>query len=161
MRCLAQKGWVLGLLFLAGAVHAAEQQVKIKVTVIRPACLINKGQRIDVNFGDRVGVNKVDGVNYRQPVNYSITCEPGGKGLVMALVLTGIPSGFDNAAVSTNVKDLGIRLTRDGLPFTLGSPVPISVDKPPVLMAAPVKRASAKLKAGEFEATATLQAVYQ
>lgn len=161
MRCLAQMGLVLVLLLLVGAVHAAEQQVKIKVTVIRPACLINKGQRIDVNFGDRVGVNKVDGVNYLQPVNYSITCEPGGKGLVMALVLTGIPSGFDNAAVSTNVKDLGIRLTRDGLPFTLGSPVPISVDKPPVLMAAPVKRASAKLKAGEFEATATLQAVYQ
>ena len=35
-----------------------------------PPCTINDDSRIEVNFGERVGINKVDGVNYRQMMNY-------------------------------------------------------------------------------------------
>lgn len=126
-----------------------------------PLCTIDNGRQIDVNFGDRVGVNKVDGQNYLQPVNYEIHCEPGGSGLGLGLRLTAYVSTYDNAAVQTNVDDLAIRLLQDGRPMALNQRIAIDAARPPVLQAVPVKRPGAELKAGPFHATATLQADYQ
>ncbi len=125
-----------------------------------PACTVNNGQQVDVDFGERVGVNKVDGQNYLQTVNYRITCEPGGNGLAMGLTLSGPVSGFDNAALQTNITDLAIRISQDGQPLELNKRIDIAMANPPVLQAVPVKKMGAVLTSGAFSVAATLLVDY-
>jgi P pilus assembly protein, pilin FimA len=127
-----------------------------------PPCTINDGERVDVDFGERVGINKVDGVNYRQIMNYQITCDNAGSGSwALTLSLTGAAAGFDEQALQTNKTDLGIRIYQNDKPFTPGSTLAIDISNPPRLEAVPVKREGATLTEGAFESWATLRADYQ
>ena len=127
-----------------------------------PPCTINDGNQVDVDFGDRVGINKVDGVNYRQPLNYQLTCDEAAGGIwVLTLSLSGGVAAFDNNALLTNKSGLGIRVYQKGQPFAPNSAVWINRANPPRLEAVPVKRAGATLTEGAFEAWATLRADYQ
>ncbi|MDI3197828.1 fimbrial protein [Serratia ureilytica] len=140
----------------------AADNMRFSGTLIEPpTCSINDGNRVDVDFGDRVGVKKVDGKNYLQPVNYQITCEPGAGSWAMTLEVVGSAADFDRAAIESNVDNLAIRLLQDGKPFALNKPIAIQRNAPPQLEAVPVKRPGSELSEGAFEATATLQAVYQ
>ncbi|BEO21307.1 pilus protein (plasmid) [Serratia marcescens] len=156
----------LSVLFLYGVLGGGAQAAgDIDMTfrgrlVEPPPCTINNGNRVDVDFGDRVGVNRVDGVNYRQVVNYQIVCDRGGS-WTMTLSLSGSAAGFDANALLSNKSDLGIRVYQNDKPFRPGSVLTIDPDNPPRLEAVPVKRAGATLTEGAFEAWATLKAEYQ
>ena len=126
-----------------------------------PLCTINSGGQIDVDFGPRVGVKKVNGVNYLQVMNYQITCDSSTTAQDMTLEIIGIPANYDAAAVTSNVTDLAIQIKQNGEPFELNKPIPIKLASPPILSAVPVKRVGATLIEGPFEATATLRVVYQ
>lgn len=148
---------------IAGKVQAAENMKFYGTLIEPPPCTINDGGEVDVDFGSRVGVTKVNGNNYLQPVNYQITCGSGENTWQMTMTLTviGTPTTYDAAALQTNTTDLGIRLLRDGKAFELNKPVAITLNSPPRLEAVPVKRPGSTLSEGLFEATATLLAVYQ
>ncbi|HHL2502263.1 TPA: fimbrial protein, partial [Yersinia enterocolitica] len=88
-------------------------------------------------------------------------CEPGAKDWAMELMLSGEPTPYDMAAIQTNNPDLGIRVLLNGEAFTLGKPVSVNPADLPVLEVVPVKTPGVTLTEGAFEATATLQAVYQ
>ncbi|MBF7993688.1 fimbrial protein [Rahnella laticis] len=145
----------------------ADVGMKLTGTLISPpTCTVTStgpdgGDMIDINFSDRVGINKIDGVNYIQPVNYQIVCNPFSSSWDAKISVTGIATGFDPAAVQTNFSDLGIRLMQNGLPFELNKPVSIDPEHPPALTAVPVKAVNADLPEGEFIATATLLVQYQ
>ncbi|AUU10004.1 fimbrial protein [Serratia marcescens] len=126
-----------------------------------PPCVINNGQRIDVDFGEQLGISQIDGQRYLQNVNYRIDCEPGGSGQTLGLTLVAAASGFDAAAVPTNVPELAIRLLLAGNPFVLNKRVAIDSANPPRLQAVPVKRPGGALKPQAFSAQATLLADYQ
>lgn len=145
---------------LGGAVQATDMTFH-GTLIAPPPCTINGGEQIDVDFGDRVGITKVDGVNYRMPVNYQISCENAGNGRTMSLSLSGAVTGFDGEALQTDKSDLGIRVYRNDVPFTPNSAVDIDPTNPPLLEAVPVKKVGTTLKEGTFEALATLQADYQ
>lgn len=138
---------------------SAADNVQFRGTLIEPPpCTIND---VDIDFGDRVGVNKVDGVNYMKTIDYLITCEPGAIGLDMTLTLSGEQTGYDDATIQTNVADLGIRVLHNGQPFTLDKPIDVDPKNPPTLEAVPVKTPGATLQEGAFVASATLRAQYQ
>lgn len=126
-----------------------------------PPCSINSGNVVDVDFGSRVGIKKVDGSNYKQTVPYTITCNPGSNPWEMQLKLSGTATSFDGAAVQTDVQNLGIRVLRNGTPFVLGTAVAVDPASLPVLEVVPVKTPGSTLTEGAFNATATLQADYQ
>lgn len=130
-----------------------------------PPCTIisiNNGDRIDVDFGNRVGVNKVDGVSYRRNINYQIRCEDvGNSNGVLMLILSGNAAGFDSQALRTNKENLGIRIYQNDKPFTPNSALKINLANQPLLEAVPVKKVGTKLSEGAFEAWATLRAEYQ
>lgn len=127
-----------------------------------PPCVISDGSQLEVNFGERVGIKKVDGENYRQALNYQITCGNADSGnWVLALSLNGAAAAFDEEALLTNKTDLGIRIYQNDQPFTPGSTLKIALTNPPRLEAVPVKRVGAELTEGTFEAWATLRADYQ
>lgn len=125
-----------------------------------PPCTINGGKKIDVDFGDRVGVNKVDGKIYRQTIDYSITCERGALPWQMTLTLRGGVS-FERAALQTNKLDLGIRIYQNNTPFIINTPLNIVPGDLPLLEAVPIAKPGSTLIEGAFSATATLQADYQ
>ena len=145
----------LSMAFAAG-------DVAFRGTLIEPPpCTINSGNNITVDFGQKVGIKKIDGANYMQDINYSLVCEPNTQSWVLKLKLTGNRTTFDNAAVQTNISDLGIKILRDGQPFTLGSELTITPLSRPQLKAVPVQKPGVLLTEGPFEAAVTLQADYQ
>lgn len=146
---------------------SAQTTITIKLTVLAPPpCEVTSasGGRVEVDFGNNVGINKIDGTHYRQPMNYVIKCQTGNvSGLALKLTLKGTGAGFDtsNAALATNTDGLGIRIYQNGTPFVLNQPLTITKDAPPLLEAVPVKASGVTLKEGPFEATATLLAEYE
>jgi type 1 fimbria pilin len=157
---MTRYGSIFILMALGGPVAAADNMRFSGTLIEPPPCTINDGGEVDVDFGNRVGVTKVDGVNYLQPVNYWITCGPGAEGS-MTLEVVGTPADYDEAAIASNVDNLAVRLLQNGKRFPLNKPLPIGLNARPTLEAVPVKRPGVVLKEGVFEATATLLAVYQ
>ncbi|CAI1617711.1 fimbrial protein [Serratia fonticola] len=164
-RTSALKVLLTSLLWVVMAVQAKDNEADMVFSgtlITPPPCTINDNNRIDVDFGERVGINKVDGTHYRQPMNYQISCEKGSGGnWLLSLSLIGTATGFDKNALQTNQSDLGLRVYQNDKPFMPGSSLAISLDNKPRLEAVPVKRAGATLTEGTFEAWATLQADYQ
>lgn len=151
------------LLLSVGRIHAVAQGEMVFYGTLNkpPVCTINNGQKVDVDFGEKVGVNKVDGNNYLQKINYRLSCESGVAGMALGLTFSGAVSGFDKAALQTNMPDLAIRIQlQDGTPFELNKRIDIAVAKPPELYAVPIRRPGSELKSGAFGVTATLLADY-
>ncbi|AHG19162.1 hypothetical protein Z042_05695 [Chania multitudinisentens RB-25] len=161
--------WILRFSLLAAGLSsylsiafAAGGDVAFRGTLLEPPpCTINSGNNITVDFGVKVGVKKVDGVNYMQDINYDLVCEPNTHSWVLKLKLTGNSTSFDNAAVQTNISNLGIKILRDGQPFVLGSEITTTPASKPQLKAVPVQKPGVLLTEGAFEAAVTLQADYQ
>ncbi|QEZ91368.1 fimbrial protein [Proteus sp. CD3] len=141
---------------------AVEPNLRLFGTLlIPPPCVIQDNGMISVYFGNNVGANRIDGINYTQPVNYTLKCEGNSTQWALGLSIIGIKSQFDDAALQTNITDLAIHITRDGEPFILNERFVITPNKPPIIQAVPVKRPGSTLQKGAFETTATLLAEYQ
>ncbi|QKN79775.1 fimbrial protein [Scandinavium goeteborgense] len=140
-----------------------EAKISIKGTLTEPPpCTISDGSAIDVDFGSNVGIDRIDGVNYMRPVNYTIVCNPNPENLGLGLTFIGTASSFNTSAVQTDVSGLGIELLQGGVPFEMNKRITIDLNSPPVLQAVPVKDPSTgDLPEGAFSATATLLANYE
>ncbi|VTR20674.1 putative minor fimbrial subunit StfE [Serratia fonticola] len=67
--------------------------VTVKVTVVAPLpCMINDDRPIEVEFGD-VMTTRVDGDNYKMPVNYTLSCT-GPASNAMKLQVKGTGAAF-------------------------------------------------------------------
>ncbi|MCG0457711.1 fimbrial protein [Enterobacter cloacae complex sp. ECC445] len=131
-------------------------------TLVAPPCTINNGETIEVFFGTDLGVNKINGTNYKQQINYSVDCDVGYSANNLAVVVdTTTPASFDSAAVLTNKNGLAVRILMDGLPVTFAQRVAINnPTSPPKIEAVPVQDPTVTLDEGSFEATMTLRADY-
>lgn len=148
-----------GLLPVAS--HAADNMA-FHGTLVAPPCTISSGQTIEVAFGNDLGVTKIDGNNYKQPVNYTLDCEAGYTAGGLAIVVdTTAPAAFDSSAVKTDKTGLGIRILVSGQPATFAQRVAVNdPTSPPTIQAVPVQDPAITLTAGAFEATLTLRADY-
>lgn len=134
--------------------------ITIRGNVIAPPpCVINNGNTVLVDFGE-VMSTRIDGVRYRQPVNYSAECSKMPAN-AMTLAITGNAAGFDSDALRTEISGLGVRLLYQGRQLALGEKVAFTYPAFPVLEAVPVRDVSAVLTGGDFAATATLELDYQ
>ncbi|MDU7767913.1 MAG: fimbrial protein [Serratia marcescens] len=98
--------WLAGLLALVQLSAEANTLVNVRVTVLSPPCVINGGQPIEVNFGDEVMTTRIDGSNYRRPVNYTLTCN-GQSSNALKLQVQGAAAGFDGQLLRTSQDGLG------------------------------------------------------
>lgn len=134
--------------------------VTVKGTVIRPACNLNNGQEIRIEFGDVV-ISKIDGQAYKkQPLHYSLTCEDTTAKLQFHI--TGTSAPFGSGLLTTSKSGLGIQFMSDNGNLALNSGVlKFNSGETPAIYAVPAKNASAQLATGDFSATATLSVDYQ
>ncbi|ALX77189.1 fimbrial protein [Cronobacter malonaticus] len=153
---------ILGLTVLLPACALCAENMSFHGTLVAPPCKISNGQTIEVTFGNDLGVNKIDGNNYKQPINYTIDCDAGYTANNLAIVVdTTNPALFDSAAVMTDKTGLGIRILVDSQPVTFSQHVAvINPASPPKIEAVPVQDQSITLTEGAFEATMTLRADY-
>ncbi|PNU37053.1 fimbrial protein [Serratia marcescens] len=147
------------VIFSAGAQAAPSTVVTVTVTVVAPPpCTINDDKPIEVNFGE-VMTTRVDGENYRMPVNYSLSCS-GATSNAMKLQIKGTGAAFDGNVLRTDKTGLGIALLRDGNKLPLNGWTNFSYPDKPALWAVPVKQSGVTLSGGEFTAGATLSVAY-
>ncbi|OJT44276.1 fimbrial protein [Serratia plymuthica] len=143
---------------LAWAVPSAT--VTVKVTVVAPPpCVINDDRPIDVEFGD-VMTTRVDGSNYKMPVNYTLSC-PGAPSNAMKLQVKGTGAAFDATVLQTNKTGLGIELRQGDSKLAVNDWLNFTFPNKPELWAVPVKQTGATLTGGEFSAGATMEVAYQ
>jgi type 1 fimbria pilin len=153
---LAGLSAVLPMLALA----SASTTLTVKVTVVAPPpCVVNNDQPIEVEFGD-VMTTRVDGDNYKMPVNYTLRCVEGHSN-EMRLQVKGSRATFDGTLLQTNKVGLGIELRDSNGKVAVNNWLEFSYPKKPVLWAVPVKQLGATLTGGEFRAGATMKVDYQ
>ncbi|EPD6687171.1 fimbrial protein [Cronobacter turicensis] len=153
---------VLTLALLLPTCAMSAENMSFHGTLVAPPCKISNGQTIEVSFGNDLGVNKIDGNNYKQPVAYTVDCEAGYTSSGLAIVVDATnPATFDSAAVMTDKTGLGIRILVDNQPVTFSQRVAVTNPaSPPKIEAVPVQDQSITLTEGAFEATMTLRADY-
>ncbi|EPL3976025.1 fimbrial protein [Serratia ureilytica] len=139
---------------------AADNLMFSGALIERADCVINNNKTIDVDFGSNVGVGKVDGVNYRENINYSLDCLPGGSTSGLGIVVSGVSIAYDESAITTSVTDLGIKFLINDKPLAINKRIDINASNPPKIDVVLVKRPGSLLKTGAFNASATLLAMY-
>lgn len=155
--------YVISLLTLLLPLSAlSEDNMQFHGTLIAPPCSISGDKTIDVPFGNDLGVNKIDGTNYKQPVKYTVDCDAGYAVNNLAIVIdTTAPASFDPSAIQTDKPGLGIRILVDGVAVTFAKQIAVSDPASlPMIEAVPVQDQSVTLSAGAFDATMTLRTDY-
>ncbi len=138
--------------------------VNIKGRILEPApcTIVGTGEKgmISVDFGNEVMINHLDGTKYRQPVNYSLSCQ-GQYANSLMFRIVGMVAGFGDGLLQTTVADLGIAITNDSTSFPVNSFMNFNYLRLPQLYATPIKRPGAAIKGQPFSATAIMQVYYQ
>ncbi|EBH1886805.1 fimbrial protein [Salmonella enterica] len=138
----------------------ADNIVSVQVNVIAPPpCTINNDINISVEFGTLL-TEKVNGVNYRKPIDYTIECN-GQVSDDMRLMIQAKAATFDNSAISTNINDFAVSIESSGQKISLNEWHNFRYPDMPILYAVPVKNKDSRLGAGDFTASATLLVAYQ
>lgn len=156
-------GVVLGVMSILPLVSYGSNigQVTVKVTIVSQPCTINNDQPIEVDFGE-VMTTRVDGQNYRMPVNYTLNCPSLQKNaLRMQISGNAIDVGATTNVLETNIPDFGIVLARGSTPFNINSSLDFIFPALPELYAAPIKKAGVTLPTGAFTASSTMKVTYQ
>lgn len=130
--------------------------------VISTPCTVSNDKVMDIAFGN-VGIKRVDGVSYTQPIPYTVDCHGAPDDSPLNLTITGVATSFDPAAVMTNADGLGIQIQANGTPMQLNKAVSTTLGEVSSLSltAVPVKDSAKELTEQAFNATATLTAEYQ
>lgn len=155
--------YIIACLALALPVSTlADENMQFHGALVAPPCTISGGKTIEVPFGDNLGVNKIDGTNYKKTVPYTVDCKSGYAANNLAIIVdTTTPATFDASAVQTNKDGLGIRILVDGVAASFAQRIVVSNPaSPPVIEAVPVQKPSVTLTEGAFTATMTLRTDY-
>lgn len=132
---------------------------KFHGTILVVECTVNGNSRQTVDFGDAVGIHKIDGKQYLEPVPFVVDCQnySGGELPAMTLTLEGASTSFDGSAIATDVPGLGIQINMNGKAQSLNEAVKFDVNNVPELTAVPVKQPGVELVAKPFTATVKLR----
>lgn len=140
--------------------HNVVQVVLTNATISLPACNLNNGNPIDVDFGSAVAVTDVAAGTVEKPIDYTLTCNYDNFGLKLKILGTG--ASFDNDLLKTNINEMGIKITANGTALPLNTDLNFaSAAAKPALKAILTQQPGARLPTGAFNASATMRVEYQ
>ncbi|WP_366519502.1 fimbrial protein [Serratia nevei] len=152
---------LLGAALFCLPVSYSATTVTVSVTVLAPpACVINGERPIEVDFGDEVMTTRVDGSNFKRPIDYTLSCSGLSKN-ALKMQVQGTGAAFDGTVLKTDKSGLGIAILNGGSRWALNSWTNFTYPNKPTLTAVPVKQSGATLQGGAFNASATLRVDYQ
>lgn len=151
---------IISMLVIPASMAVADDVEFTGILLLPPPCTVFEDKVYVIEYKD-IGLHKVDGVNFTKPINYALRCEDNLKGWDLMLTLKGTPTDFDKSALKTEIKDLGMRITQNGVGFEINKPLKINYGQPPILEVVPVKKLGSTLPERQFTATGTLLAEYQ
>jgi hypothetical protein len=136
--------------------------VTLNVTgvVVEGACYVNDGNTINVDFGNNLQARQIDGSEFMQNIEYTVSCE-GLDSNDLEIQFEGTGASFDDGYLATDREGLGIKLYIDGEAMPLNTWFSFTLPTFPVLQAAPVKDDSGDIETGTFSASGTLKIQYQ
>lgn len=148
-------GVVMGLLTATQGFAAAD--INFHGTLINLTCKIGDDKPIDIDFGDEVVTDLIDGVHYQQAVPLKIICNQDYNG-DLNFSVSGKPVTFEKSALVTDVTGLGIRFidASSGTKIELNKAYSHKNNDSVDLNVVPVKESSTTLPGGEFKASAQL-----
>lgn len=136
-------------------------KVNITATIVAPPpCVINNNNKIEIDFGV-VGINRIDGVNYRKKIEYQLSCDGVDEARQLVMKISGMAANFDARMLDTTTRDLAIKFEQESQQMDLNSAVRFNLGQPPSLYAVLVKNSVGTLIEGEFTSSATLEVSYQ
>lgn len=145
-----------------GSIALATPNLLFKGIITDPKnCEINNEQQIDVDFGENLGIDKIDGDNYRKKINFDIKCPIDETSLKLTLTFSGNVMNGDYSAIQSNKSGLGIRLLENDRPIRINEGLVFNALNIPKFEAVPVADPSIKLTEGGFEATASILVEYE
>ncbi|MGE8399076.1 hypothetical protein D3C76_481770 [compost metagenome] len=149
------------LLGCASMSHASQWQVVTIEGVVYAAapCVINRDAPISGAFGS-VQTAGIDG-NYKTiTLDYELDCSRSSSN-ELRIQVRGDPA-FDPTLLKVREHDnLGISIKKDGTRLAVNTWADFDTRKQPVLQAVLIKRENSELKAGAFNASATLVVDYR
>lgn len=145
----------------SSAYAALYDNLQVIVNVIStPDCTINGGNTIVVNFGPNVMTTRVDGTNYLQNIEYTLTCTNYFTN-AMRMQISGTASSFNSQALNTDKTNLAIAIKNNGGAYSVNNWINFDYPNKPALSAVPIKRPGYDLTGGTFNATATMTIEYR
>lgn len=135
-------------------------KVAISATIIAPPpCKVNDNNKIEIDF-EKVGVNRIDGINYKKKIDYQVSCEDPGEMRQLAMKVSGAAASFDAKLLKTTSTGLAIKFENESGQISLNTPVNFIYGQTPELYAVLVKDSTVKLTSGDFTSSATLKIDY-
>lgn len=156
--CLTLLGglWLLSSALAEAA--SATTTINVTVTVVAPACVINDGRPIEVDFGSDVMTTRIDGSNYKKTVDYTLSCESASSNAMKMQIKGGAASG--GKWLSTNKSGLAIAFLNNGVSLPVNTWFTFTWPNKPSLQAVPVTTGNEAPTGGEFSAGATMMVDY-
>ncbi|MDZ7320054.1 hypothetical protein N4G41_00175 [Kosakonia sacchari] len=161
--------FMAGCIFSPTALFAVEEgdvtNVTVNGTIVEsPNCILNNNNPVDVDFGDDIIVNKINGYDYkRQTIVYRIVCDTASA-VPLKVAVTGADPGFGDGLISTSKDGLGIQLFNGNDKISTGEYVSFSYTNGsavPELSAALITRDSLSVSTGGFTGSGVLLVDYQ
>lgn len=153
-------GWLLIMLGNLTPAYAIDVFFTGKL-VAPPPCIINGNNAISVDFGENILIGRIDGVNYEQPINYTMDCS-GAASTEQMLMMAGDPFPSNPIFLATSKPGLGIKIKVNNYPgWPLNTFINFTDPARPTLKAVLVRDSNVTLTGGAFTATATLVVNYQ
>ncbi|MCU6406185.1 fimbrial protein [Enterobacter quasiroggenkampii] len=148
------------LIVATGVSQAKSNDLTLNITgeLAYPVPCKFSSDTVEVDFGDNVHHNAVDGIRYEQTLE-ALDCSAAA---VNALKLRYVGEGaeFDGEVLNTTHTDLAIEIRQDGSRLANGEWLNFTAT-PPKITAVPIVRPGRVLTPGPFTATATFEVNYQ
>jgi len=128
--------------------------------VMEGSCDVNKGETINVDFGNNLQARLLDGNNFLKTIDYSLNCEELSSN-ALTMQLDGTETSFNENYLATDKKGLGIKLYMNGRSMPVNTWIPFPWPDVPVLQAAPIVNDITEVDTGVFTASATLKIQYE
>lgn len=130
-----------------------------------PECTVNDNNLINIDFGNDVLINRIDGVNYKKTdLIYTMHCDNIISTALKLKIVAHSDPGFGVGLIGVGKEGLGLRLYNGSTPINTNVEIDFKYQEgtlPPVLSVVPVAEDKEKLTAGYFSGVATMQIYYQ
>ena len=147
-------------LFIPYAYSATD--IVVKATVLGPACTINNGNVIEVNFGNDILANKINGDNYQQSFTLNFSCTTQTPNNVF-ITIEGYPWDYYNPIhLPTSKENLFVIFKHGNKTLPINEKIQVDRRNSQTILAIPTRYdKDDRIKPGPFNVATTLKVSYE